>query len=330
MKAVSRQSAVRGIASGFCAGAMLACMATPRAQDYPTRPIRLIIDFPVGGPSDVLARTIGQKLSERLNQQIVSDNRPGANGAVAYGLAAKAPADGYTLVWLSTPFPLNAALRSNLPYDTFKDFTTIALAANYDNVLLVHANVPAKTVAEFVTYAKSRNGSMPYASSGSGSVQHLAMEQFRSLAGFQAIHVPYAGSAPALLDLVAARVDGSITLPPAAMPHVKAGRLRALAVASDHRLSALSDVPTLTEVGYPVLALGWGGIAAPRGVSRSIVDRINQEVERALKFADVRERIESFGGTVRFSTPEEFTRFVRAEFDRWGPVIKQAGVRVGD
>jgi tripartite-type tricarboxylate transporter receptor subunit TctC len=156
------------------------------------------------------------------------------------------------------------------------------------------------------------------------------MELFRTLAGFQAIHVPFAGSAPALLDLVAARVDGSITLPVAAMPHIKAGRLRALAVASDHRLSALPDVPTLTEAGYRVLALGWGGIGSPNGVPRAIIERLNQEVGRALKLADVQERIESFGGTVRFSTPEEFARFVRAEFDRWGPVIKQAGVRIGD
>jgi len=328
--AVVSRLAFSALARLLWASVTFACIAATHAQSYPSRPIRLIIDFPVGGPSDVLARTIGQKLSERLGQQIVADNRPGANGALAYGLAAKAPADGYTLVWLSTPFPLNAALRSNLPYDSFKDFTTIALVASYDNVLFVHANLPAKTVAEFVAYAKSRNGSMPYASSGSGSVQHLAMEQFRNLAGFQAIHVPYAGSAPALLDLVAARVDSSITLTPAAMPHVKAGRLRALAVASDHRLSALPDIPTLTETGYPVLALGWGGIAAPRGVPRAVVDRINQEVERALKFADVRERIESFGGGVRFSTPEEFARFIRAEYERWGPVIKQAGVHIGD
>lgn len=318
------------LARMLCAVATLASVSVTYAQTYPARPIRLIIDFPVGGPSDVLGRTIAQKLSERLGQQVVSDNRPGANGAVAYGLAAKAPADGYTLVWLSTPFPLNAALRSTLPYDTFKDFTPIALVANYDNVLLTHAAVPARTVAEFVAYAKSKNGAMPYASSGSGSVQHLAMELFRSLAGFQAIHVPYAGSAPALLDLVAARVDGSITLPVAAMPHIKGGRLRALAVASDHRLSALPDVPTLSEAGYRVLALGWGGIGSPHGVPRSIVERLNQEVARALKLPDVQERIESFGGTVRFSTPEEFARFVRAEFDRWGPVIKQAGVRIGD
>ena len=327
---LSHQRQLPKFAAVLCAGALLAGAGAAPAQNYPARPVRLILDFPVGGPSDVLGRTIGQKLSEALGQQVVCDNRPGANGALAYGLAAKAPADGYTLVWLSTPFPLNAALRPDLPYDSFRDFTPIALVAGYENVLFVHANVPAKTVPEFVAFAKSRNGAMPYASSGSGSVQHLAMEQFRQLAGFQAVHVPFAGSAPALLDLVAGRVDASITLPPAAMPHVKAGRLRSLAVASDQRLPALPDVPTLTEVGYPVLALGWGGVAGPRGVPRAIVDRLNQEIERVLKLADVRERIESFGGSVRYSAPEEFARFIRVEFERWRPVIKQAGVRIGD
>ena len=312
------------------AAAMLALAAAASAQQYPARPVRLIIDVPVGGPSDVLGRTIAQKLTEALGQQVVSDNRPGASGALAYGLAAKAPADGYTLVWISTPFPLNAALRGKLPYDTFGDFTPIALVATYDNVLIVHAGVPAKSVQEFIAYAKGKGGSMTYASSGSGSVQHLAMESFRQLAGFQAVHVPYAGSAPALLDLVAARVDGSITLPPAAMPHVKAGRLRVLAAAGPQRLSALPEVPTLVESGYNVVANGWGGLAGPRGVPVRIVQRINMETGRALKMSDVRERIESFGGQVRHSTPEEFARYIRDEYERWGPVIKQAGVKLGD
>jgi tripartite-type tricarboxylate transporter receptor subunit TctC len=315
-------------AAGACLLALATTMAS--AQSYPARPIRLIIDFPAGGPSDALARTVGQKLADALGQPVVCDNRPGANGVLAYSLAAKSPADGYTLVLLSTPFPLNAALRRNLPYDTIRDFTPISLVANYYNLLIVHASVPAQSVQQLVSYAKSKNGSMPYASSGSGSVQHLAMELFRGLAGFQAVHVPYAGSAPALLDLVGGRVDASITLPPAAMPHIKAGRLRVLAVATDKRLSALPEVPTLAETGYPVIANGWGGIGAPKGVAKVIVQRLNAEIGRALMFADVRERIASFGGDVRHSTPEEFGTFIKDEVDRWRPVIRQAGVSLGD
>ncbi|HYC49268.1 MAG TPA: tripartite tricarboxylate transporter substrate binding protein [Burkholderiales bacterium] len=325
-----RRLCLRHLASSIALAAAFGFAPAAPAQGYPARPIRLIIDFPVGGPSDVLARTFAQKLTDALGQQVVSDNRPGASGALAYGLAAKAPADGYTLVWLSTPFPLNAALRGKLPYDTFADFTPISLVATYDNVLIVHAGVPAKSVQEFISYAKSKPGGLTYASSGSGSVQHLAMESFRRLAGFQAVHVPYAGSAPALLDLVAARVDGSITLPPAAMPHVKAGRLRVLAAGGAKRLSALPDIPTLTESGYPVIADGWGGIAGPRGVPTRIVQRIDGEIARAVKMRDVRDRIEAFGGEPVHAGPGEFAKFIRTQYDRWGPVIKQAGVKLGD
>lgn len=322
-------SLVRGLNGlGLCLLALVAASAC--AQNYPVRPIRLIIDFPAGGPSDALARIVGQKLTEALGQQVVSDNRPGANGILAYSLAARAPADGYTLVLLSTPFPLNAALRRKLPYDTLKDFSFISPVANYPNLLVVHPSVPTRSVQEFVGYAKSKAGSMTYASSGSGSVQHLAMELFRGLAGFQAVHVPYAGSAPALVDLMGGRVDAGITLLPTATPHMRAGRLRVLGVLSANRVSALPEVATLVESGFAVVATGWGGIGAPAGVPRKIVDRLNAEIVRAVNVPDVRERIASLGGEVRHSTPEEFGKFIRDEVNRWVPVIRQAGVTVGD
>lgn len=322
-------SLVRGLNGlGLCLLALVAASAC--AQNYPVRPIRLIIDFPAGGPSDALARIVGQKLTEALGQQVVSDNRPGANGILAYSLAARAPADGYTLVLLSTPFPLNAALRRKLPYDTLKDFSFISPVANYPNLLVVHPSAPTRSVQEFVGYAKSKAGSMTYASSGSGSVQHLAMELFRGLAGFQAVHVPYAGSAPALVDLMGGRVDAGITLLPTATPHMRAGRLRVLGVLSANRVSALPEVATLVESGFAVVATGWGGIGAPAGVPRKIVDRLNAEIVRAVNVPDVRERIASLGGEVRHSTPEEFGKFIRDEVNRWVPVIRQAGVTVGD
>jgi tripartite-type tricarboxylate transporter receptor subunit TctC len=297
----------------------------PFAQTYPSKPIRLIIDFPAGGPSDGLARVVGQKLTESLGQPVVFDNRPGANGVIAYSLAAKAPADGYTLVILSTPFPLNAALQRKLTYDTMESFTPISHIANYTNVLVVHPSVPAQSVREFVAYAKSRTAALTYASSGTGSVQHLAMELVRRLAGFEAIHVPYAGSAPAMVDLVGGHVQASITTLPTILPYTSSGRLRALGVLSATRVSRLPDVPTLVESGVAVVAPGWGGIGAPAGVPVPIVRRLNAEIVRIVNLPDVRDRIVAFGGEPRHSSPEEFRRFIGDEMKRWAPVIRESG-----
>jgi len=302
-----------------------AATADVAAQAYPTRPIRLIIDFPAGGGSDALARIVGPKLTEALGQQIVYDNRPGANGVIAYTLAAKAPPDGYTLVILSTPFPLNGVMRQNLSYDTLKDFAPVALIANYANILVVHPSVPARTVPEFVTYARSKSGDLRYASSGTGSVQHLSMELFRGIAKFDAVHVPYSGSATALVDVMGGRVETVVTLLPTAVPHIKAGRIRAVGVLSDRRVKAMPELPTLVESGYRVVANGWGGIGAPAGVPRPIIDRLNAEIVRAVNDPEVAERLAGAGGEPRTSTPAEFEKLIRDEFTRWGPVVKQSG-----
>jgi tripartite-type tricarboxylate transporter receptor subunit TctC len=298
------------------------------AQSYPSKPIRLIIDFPAGGPSDSLARVVGQKLTESWGQPVVFDNRPGANGVIAYSLAAKAPADGYTLVILSTPFPLNAALQRKLTYDTLESFTPICLVANYHNLLVVHPSVPAHSVREFVAYAKSKAGSLTYASSGSGSVQHLAMELLRRMAGFEAVHVPYAGSAPAVVDLLGGHVQASITTLPAALPYASSGRLRLLGVLSATRVSRLPDIPTLVESGIAVIATGWGGIGAPAGVPTQIVRQLNEEIVRSVNLPDVRDRIVTVGGEPRHSSPEEFRRFIGDEMRRWEPVIRESGASV--
>ena len=269
--------------------------------------------------------TYAQPYPESLGQPIVYDNRPGANGVIAYGLAAKASADGYTLVVLSTPFPLNAALGRTLSYDTVKDFTPIALIANFPNLLFVHPSVPAHSLREFVAYAKSKMGTMTYASSGSGSVQHLAMELFRRRAGFDAVHVPYAGSAPAMVALIGGHVDAGITNLPAATPHLRANRLRVIGAVTANRAIQLPQVPTFVESGFDVTAPSWIGVAAPRGISREIVDRLNVEITRIINLPDVREKFASLGAEPRSSTPQEFSAFIRHELERWTPLIKQSG-----
>jgi tripartite-type tricarboxylate transporter receptor subunit TctC len=298
------------------------------AQSYPTKPIRWIIDFPPGGPSDTLARVVGERLSAALGQPVVYDNRPGANGVIAYGIAARAPDDGYTLAILSTPFPLNAALGRKLTYDTLTDFTPISLIANYPNLLAVHPSVPARSVPEFVAYAKSKPGAVTYASSGTGSVQHLAMELFRRRAGFEAVHVPYAGSAPAVANLVGGQVDSSVTILITATPHLSAGRLRILGILSEKRSSNLPEVPTLVESGFAVVAPGWGGIGGPAGFPKALANRLSAEMARVVGLPEVRERLASVGAEPHHAPPAEFAAFIRGELERWRPVIQQAGVKV--
>jgi len=298
------------------------------AQSYPTRPIRWIIDFPAGGASDTLARVVGEKLSATLGQPIVYDNRPGANGIIAYSLGARAAPDGYTWVVLSTPFPLNAALGRKLAYDTLKDFSPIVRIADYPNLLVVHATVPARTVKEFVAYAKSKGGTMTYASSGTGSVQHLAMELLRRRAGFEAVHVPYAGSAPAVANLVSGQVDSTVTILITATPHLKTGRLRVLGILSEKRSANLPEVPTLVESGIPVVAPGWGGIGGPAGFPKALANRLSTEMARVVSLPDVRERLAFVGAEPHHAPPAEFAAFIRSELERWRPVIQQAGVKV--
>ena len=298
------------------------------AQTYPTRPIRWIIDFPAAGASDTLARVVGEKLSAALGQPIVYDNRPGANGVIAYGIGARAPADGYTWVVLSTPFPLNAALGRKLAYDTLKDFSPVVRIADYPNLLAVHASVPAQSVKEFIAYAKSKGGKMTYASSGTGSVQHLAMELLRRRAGFDAVHVPYAGSAPAVANLIGGQVDSTITILISATPYLKTGRLRVLGILSEKRSPNLPEVPTLVESGIPVVAPGWGGIGGPAGFPKAISSRLSTEMARIVALPDVRERLAAVGAEPHHSPPAEFAAFIRGELERWRPVIQQAGVQV--
>jgi len=313
------------IRSRLAAAVLLALVPTfGVAQAYPTKPIRWIIDFPAAGVSDILARTVGLRLTEHLGQAIVYDNRPGANGIIANELVAKAPGDGYTMGFISHPFSLQFTIHSKLAF-AFSDFAPVVLIAEYPSLLVVHPKTPTSNAKEFIAYAKSRPAPLTYASSGAGGAQHLAMEMFRRAAGFPAVHVPYAGSQPGLLDLMAGRVEATFSNVPGALPHLRAGRLKAVAVAGPARTRMLPDVQTFAEGGFKFEALGYAGAVFPARVPKEIVAKMNAEMVRALKSPETQERIYSAGGEPRSSTPEEFGALVKKDIETWAPVIREVG-----
>ena len=295
------------------------------AADYPNKPIRWIIDFPPAGVSDILTRTVGQKLTEYLGQAFVYDNRPGANGVIANALVAKAPPDGYTLGFISHPLSLQLTLVPNLGFG-LKDFAPVALIAEYPSLLVVQAKTPVDNAKEFVAWAKKKSPSISYASSGAGGAQHLAMELFRKAAGFDALHVPYNGSAAGMIDLMGGRVDAVFVNVPGSLPHIRAGRVKALALAGRARMRVLPDVPTFAESGYPFDTLaGFAGAAFPAGTPKAIVNRMAAEIARVVKLPEIQERIYNAGGEPRYLGPEEFTKYLNDDVKRWAPLIKEAG-----
>ena len=295
------------------------------AADYPDKPIRWIIDFPPAGVSDILTRTVGQKLTEYLGQAFVYDNRPGANGVIANALVAKAPPDGYTLGFISQPLSLQLTLVPNLGF-TLKDFAPVALIAEYPSLLVVQAKTPVNTAKEFVAWAKQKTPSISYASSGAGGAQHLAMELFRKAAGFDALHVPYNGSAAGMIDLMGGRVDAVFVNVPGSLPHIRAGRVKAIALAGGARMRVLPEVPTFAESGYPFDTLaGFAGAAFPAGTPRAIVNRMASEIARVVKLPEIQERIFNAGGEPRYLGPEQFTKYLNDDVKRWAPLIKEAG-----
>ncbi len=298
-------------------------------HDYPNKPIRWIIDFGSGGLSDTLARTVGQKLTEAWGRPVINDARPGANGTIAYSLGAKATSDGYTLVFLSTPFSINVSIYNKLPYDTRRDFAAITLIAMYPNILVTSLQVPAKTVAELITYAKSKPGGPTWATVGVGSSPFLATELFRKQAGFDGIHVPYNSSPIALTDIMGGRIEFMFVNMPTAMPLIRDKRIRAVGIASPARSPLLPDLPTVAESGLPGFqSVGYAGAAAPAKVPKIIIEKLNAEMVRALKMPDVQERIKNLGGEPRWSTPQEFQKMLEEEIERWAPVARDAGVKI--
>ena len=298
------------------------------AQNYPSKPIRLIVGSSPNSGADFIARIIGQKLTENWGQPVLIDPRAGAGSIVATELVAKAAPDGYTIVIVPTSYALNPSLYRKLPYDSLKDLTAVNLIGTQPTLLVVHPSLPVKSVRDLVSLARSRPGQVNYASSGVGSGGFLAAELFKSMAKVDMVHIPYKGPGPALIDLVGGQVDLLFTSPLAALPQVENGRLRAVAVTSKERVAELPHIPTVAESGvadYEVLV--WNGLLAPAGTPRETVIKLGTEFTRVLQLAEVKARLRSLGFNAKGSTPEEFMAFVQAEMKKWGTVIADAGIQ---
>src|SRR5438105_5704167 len=311
--------------------AVLLCLAgLAQAQPYPVKPIHFIVPFPPGGGNDTVARAIAQQLGPDLGQPVVIDNRPGAGGSVGAELAAKSPADGYTLFLAGVgSHAVNPNVHAKLSYDPVKDFAPVSLLASAPSVLVVNPAVPARTIAEFTAYARANPGKLNYASNGNGSAAQLAAAMYETMAGVRMVHVPYKGIAPAMTDLMSGEVQLMFGTVVALVPHIQAGKLRALAVTSRKRSALLPDVPSLAESGLPDYEAGsWYGVMAPAGTPREIVERLHGAIARALKQPDVAQRLAAEGAIVIGSTPAEFGAHIKAELARVGNVVRGAGIRI--
>ena len=316
----------------FCSvvKALLLFAAVPalHAQQYPVKPIRIVVGFAAGGSTDVAARLLSQKLTEKWGQSIIVEPRPGAGGNIAAELVAKSPPDGYTLLLPAFAHAVNPAFYANLPFDTENDFVSVALLYTSVNVLAVHPAVPVRTMRELIELAKSKPGQLTYGSAGTATASHLAGELLNNMAGIKLTNVPYKGSAPATIDLVGGHISAAFPNIALALPHANAGRLRLLGIASLKRAENLPDVPTISEAGVAGFeVLSWYGLVAPAGTPADIVRRVNQEATRCLNDADSVERLKAIGADPAALTPAEFNAFLRNETAKWAKVVRFAGVR---
>lgn len=314
-------------AAVLCA-ALLGGAAAATAQNYPTRPVRLVVPSSPGGGTDITARILAPKLSDALGQQVVVENRPGAGTMIGGEVVARAAPDGHTLLMGISTLAINPAMYKKVPYDAIKDFAPISQAVSLPNILVTHPSLPVKTVKELIAFAKARPGQINFGSAGVGTNPHLSMELFVSMAGLKMIHVPYKGSAPGVVDLVAGHVTVMAPNILTALPHVKNGRLRGLGVTSAKRAAGVPNIPTIAEAGVPGYeAVQWYGVLAPTGTPRGIVARLHDEIARILHSPEARERLSADGAEPVGSTPEEFSAFIRAETEKWAKVVKDAGIR---
>ena len=307
----------------------LTLSALALAQTYPTRQVRIVVPFPPGGTSDILARTIGARLSAPLGQPVVIENRPGAGGNIAADHVAKSAPDGYTLIMGTSSLAISQSLYKKLTYDLVQDFAPITQAVNYTNLLVVHPSAGVKSVDELLKLARAKPGSLSYGTAGNGTPPHMTGELFKAYTSVNIVHIPYKGGAPAIADLIAGQIPMMFDNVPPLLPHVRAGKIQALAVTSLARIAVLPEVPTLHELGLKDFdAVGWNGLLAPAGTPRDIVARLNTEVVRVLRIPEVRDQLTSQGADIVGNSPEQFAAWIRAEVKKWAEVVKVSGAKI--
>ncbi len=318
------------VGAAILAALSLTLAAGAAAQTYPEKSVKLVVPFPPGGPTDGMARILGQELSKKWSQPVIIDNKGGAGGGIAAESVAKSPADGYTLFFGTTGTQtINPSLYAKLPYDPVKDFAPVSMVATTANVLVVNATLPVKSVKELIAYAKANPGKLTFGSAGNGSSNHLAGELFKSTSGVDMVHVPYKGSAPALNDLLGGQLSLMWDVISTAMPHVAAGKTRALGVTSPKRSAIAPDVPTIAESGLPGYEVViWFGVLAPTGTPAPIVDKISKDLAAIMKTPEMKERLSKLGAEPAGTTPAEFADLMKADTAKWSKVVKSSGARV--
>jgi tripartite-type tricarboxylate transporter receptor subunit TctC len=313
----------------FALAITLASTGGVAAPDYPTKPVRLMVPFPPGGTLDILARGIAPRLTAQMAQQVVVENRPGANGVIGAEAVAKASADGYTmLIWGGSGIAVHPTMLPKLPYDPVRDFAPVAMLATYPSVLIANPSFPTDSVKELIAAAKAAPGKLTYGSPGTGNVNHLVGEWFRSIAGVDLVHVPYKGAALVINDVVAGHIPIGFVLLPGALPQIRAGKLKALAVTAEQRMSAVPNVPTMAEAGVPGLDLSdWGGILVPARTPSEVIARLNQEITKVVNAPEVRQRWIEQGLEPKTATPGELAGLIKTDVEKWNRIIRQTGVR---
>jgi tripartite-type tricarboxylate transporter receptor subunit TctC len=314
----------------WLAVAAIAYAQAAPAVDYPAKPIRFIVGFAPGGVTDIVARALGQKLSERFGQQVVVDNRAGGSGTIAAVITAKAPPDGYTLLMSSvSTMATNVSMYSKLPYDPLRDFAPVTLAVVTPYLATVQAALPASNLREFIALAKAKPGQLNFGSSGAGGGAHLSVELFKSMAGIEMTHVPYKGASLALTDLIGGHIQLTFSQPPVVLPHIRSGKVRGLAISSANRLAALPEFPTIAESGVAGYeSTSWQGVVVPSGTPQAIIVKLNGEINRALKLPEIGARLAAEGSEPGTTTPDEFAAYIRREIAKWAKVVKESGAKV--